>query len=219
MSGLAGFWRFDSKKADASHLERMVNAIRHRGPDSLGTWSNEALYLGHRLIGKASKRSPLPFLHPPSGLVITADARLDNAAEIAAELGLECQTPPVDTAARDAEVILAAYRKWGVHCPDRLLGDFAIAIWDPAKRRLFLARDPFGIRPLVYYHSPKLFAFGSEAKALLAHPDIPKVLNRKRVADYLVPWLESLSFDSTFFKNIHRLAPGSTLTITPETRS
>jgi asparagine synthase (glutamine-hydrolysing) len=218
MSGIAGFWRFDSNPPDASHLERMLDAIRHRGPKSVGTWSGGGLLMGHRLIAPVSERSPLPAIHAPSGLVVTADARLDNAAELASELGLDPRSLPADTAARDAGLILAAYRKWGKDCPDKLLGDFAFAIWDPGNRILFLARDPFGIRPLIYYHSPSLFAFGSEAKALLAHPEIPKVLNRGRVADYLVPWLEGLDFESTFFEKIFRLPAGSTLTISADTR-
>jgi asparagine synthase (glutamine-hydrolysing) len=218
MSGITGFWRFDSNQPDTSHLEQMLDAIRHRGPKSVGTWSGGGLLMGHRLIAPISERSPLPAIHAPSGQVITADARLDNAAELASELGLDHQSLPADPAARDAELILAAYRKWGKDCPDRLLGDFAFVIWDPGNRILFLARDPFGIRPLVYFHSPTLFAFGSEAKALLAHPDIPKVLNRARVADYLLPWLEGLDFESTFFERIFRLAAGSTMTISADTR-
>jgi asparagine synthase (glutamine-hydrolysing) len=218
MSGITGFWRFDSNPPDTSHLEQMLDAIRHRGPKSVGTWSGGGLLMGHRLIAPISERSPLPAIHAPSGQVITADARLDNAAELASELGLDHQSLPADPAARDAELILAAYRKWGKDCPDRLLGDFAFVIWDPGNRILFLARDPFGIRPLVYFHSSTLFAFGSEAKALLAHPDIPKVLNRARVADYLLPWLEGLDFESTFFERIFRLAAGSTMTISADTR-
>lgn len=216
MSGIAGCWHFDSGPANAAHLDRMLDAIRHRGPQCVGTWSCDSLSLGHRLIAPSSDRTPLPLLDPPSGQVITADARLDNASELAAELGLDYPYLPADTVARDAVLILAAYQKWGANCPEKLYGDFAFAIWNPVDRQLFLARDPFGIRPLVYFHSPALFAFGSEAKALLAHSDIPKVLNRARVADYLVPWLEALDFESTFFENIYRLPPGSTLTISAD---
>jgi asparagine synthase (glutamine-hydrolysing) len=149
----------------------------------------------------------LPRQHRESGLVITADARIDNRDDLIAELGLEYGHPTIT----DSELILEAYRKWGQECPQKLLGDFAFAIWDSRQQHFFCARDAMGVKCLYYFLSDSLFAFGSEIKALCCMPEIPKRLNELRILDYI-----ENSFDDraiTFYKDIYRLPPASRLVV------
>src|SRR3989441_8528576 len=137
--------------------------------------------------------------------VLTADARIDNRAELLAALGRGVE-------ATDAELILGAYQRWGERAPEHLLGDFAFAIWDGRREVLFCARDHFGVKPFYYHHAPgRLFAFGSEIKALLALAEVPRRLNETRVADYLVPLLEDKEI--TFYEEIVRLPPAHRMTV------
>lgn len=143
--------------------------------------------------------------------LITADSRLENHNSLAQSLGLEpkLQTP-------ESELILRAYLKWGQKCPAHLHGDFSFSIWDPLRQILFAARDRFGVKPYVYYHGTGTFIFASEANTILAFESVPKSINRKRIADFLVPWLEGINHSCTFFQNIHRLPPAHSLTLHPD---
>ncbi len=116
----------------------------------------------------------------------------------------------------DGELILRAYLLWADDCPKHLLGDFAFAIWDPRTPRLFCARDHMGMRQLIYHHAPgKIFAFATEADALVAHPKVPKRVNEARIADFLDD-LEGIDFISTFFEEVFRLPPASSLVVDAE---
>src|SRR5262245_20600165 len=162
----------------------MVASVAHRGPDASGSWCQGAVGLGHRMLWTTpeSLSEKLPLANQAGDLAITADARIDNRDELTAALGL-----PPHSGVTDSMLILLAYEHWGEHCPEKLLGDFAFAIWDGRKRVLFCARDHFGVKPFYYCHSGRLFAFASEIKALLSLPEVPRRLNEVRVADYLVP--------------------------------
>ena len=135
-------------------------------------------------------------------LVVTADARIDNRDELIAVLGLTGRPWEEIT---DAELILGAYRRWGERCPERLLGDFAFAIWDRRNQTLFCARDHFGVKHLYFYRSNPIFVFGSEIKALLCLPEVPRRLNEARLADYLMLISEDKS--ATLYQDIFRLPP------------
>jgi asparagine synthase (glutamine-hydrolysing) len=137
-------------------------------------------------------------------LVIAADVRLDNRAELCAALA------EPDTGQPDAALILAAYARWGEACAERLLGDFAFALWDTSEQSLFCARDYFGVRPFFYYHSPSLFAFASNLPALLQLPLVPRRISEQRVAGYLI---RRLDHDLTFYHDVQRLEAAHTLTI------
>ena len=142
------------------------------------------------------------FLHPESGCAITADARIDYRDELITTLGLERSPAEIG----DAELILSAYLRWGDRCPERLLGDFAFAIWDPRNHCLFCARDPFGMRPLYYHYSAtRRFVFASDARAILLLEHVPYRINEGRIADFLVPSLEWVDYESTFFEGVHRV--------------
>ncbi|HEY8491159.1 MAG TPA: asparagine synthase-related protein [Dehalococcoidia bacterium] len=206
MSGITGIYHPDGRPADAADLERMGHALARRGPAGAGCWVSGAVALGSRAArpGEAGA-GDLP-LAAEGALVLTADARIDNREELAAALGLHAG------AATDTELILAAYATWGERCPERLVGDFAFALWDGRRQALFCARDCLGVRPLYYHHSGRSFALASEIKALLALPQIPRRLNEERLGDYLLPRFQDLS--ATFYRGVHRLPPGHTLTVT-----
>jgi asparagine synthase (glutamine-hydrolysing) len=152
----------------------------------------------------------LPFER--DGLVITADARIDNREELIDSLQLKTHQPERIS---DSELILHAYQQWGEDCPAKLVGDFAFVIWDTTRRMMFCARDHIGLKPFYYYHRPNhLLAFASEIKGLLSLRGIPCELNETRIADFLTVNFENRR--STFFKNIYRLPAAHWLTATTE---
>jgi len=208
LSGIAGLFRRDGLPLDLPTLARMGEALAHRGPDAAGSWSEGAAGLVHRalLTTPDSLGETQPVVLEGGTLVGVADARLDNREALLESLGLENRSdPPLG----DAELLLRAYRRWGEACLEHLLGDFAFAVWDRERRRLFCARDPFGVRPLYYHDSERLFSFGSEIKALLSIEGVPRRLNLLRVAYFLEIATEDEA--PTFYEGIHRLPAGHAL--------
>ncbi len=211
MSGICGTIRLDGRNARDDDVAVMVAALHRRGPDRSGIACAGPAALGHALLATTpeSAAEPMPFIHPASGCMITADARLDNRAELIAALGID----PRGRMIGDGDLIVQAYLKWGTDCTERLLGDFAFAIWDARCRRLFAARDHTGMRQLIHHHrAGHLFAFASEADAIARHPDIPREINELRIADYLED-MESADLTSTFFRGTFRLPPAHALTL------
>lgn len=209
MSAITGIYRLDGSIAAREEIERMTDALAHRGPDDSGVWSEGAIALGHRMLWTTpeSLHEKLPRADD-SNLVITADARIDNRAELRPLLGLD------DAEVSDSEFILLAYKKWGEACTEHLIGDFAFAIWDTKQEKLFCARDHFGVKPFYYHHAPgQFFAFATEIKALW-ELSIPRELNETNVADFLI----GLDGDrvSTYFSDVFRLAPAHNLIVQRE---
>ena len=210
MSGICGMWAFDGEPPD---LGPMLTQLERRGPDATRQWRDGPVALGHTLLATTPEAlvEQLPLTDADSGCTITADVRLDNREELIAALGLRDEARTIG----DGELTLRAYLKWGEDCPKHLLGDFAFAIWDARARRLFCARDHMGMRQLNYCHVPgKLFAFATEAEALVAHPAVPKQINEGRIADVLDD-LEGVDFTSTLFGEVLRLAPAHVLIVGP----
>jgi len=191
-------------------VERMLASLAHRGPDGAGVWRDGPIGLGHRMLWTTpeSLQETLPLASKTGNLVLTADARIDNRDALIDILGFD-NRPPREIS--DSELILAAYEKWGVSCPERLLGDFAFAIWDGRQQVLFCARDPMGVKPFYYYHTTGAFVFASEIKAILCLPEVPRKLNEVKVADLLV----SMFHDhiSTYYQEVFRLPPAHSMTI------
>jgi asparagine synthase (glutamine-hydrolysing) len=205
MSGIAGIYFLDGRSVDNVDLERMVARLAHRGPDGKGVWSEGCVGMGLGMLWTTpeSLHEKLPLMNQRGDLVITADARIDNRAELIAKLNLT-DSPPGDIT--DSELILASYERWGERCTDKLLGDFSFAIWDGREHALFCARDHFGVKPFYYYYlSERIFAFASEIKALLCLKEVPRQLNEVRVADYLVSMFDDKAI--TFYQDILRLPP------------
>lgn len=137
------------------------------------------------------------------GWVAVSDARLDNRRALADELICDDH---------DDTVILYAYRRWGADCVHHLRGDFAFAVWDPSRSCLFLARDPFGVRPLFYARGHGRFAFASEARALLELPELDRSSSGERIAEFLRGDIAPL--DQTAWTGIFRLPAGFTAIVT-----
>jgi asparagine synthase (glutamine-hydrolysing) len=214
MSGICGQFNLDDAPVAEADLRAMSCILEKRGPEGTSRWHDGPVGLGYTLLATTPElqfeRQPLT--HPETGCVITADLRLDNRNELIAALGLRERRDPIG----DAELILLTYLEWGEKCLDRLLGDFALAIWDPRHQKLFCARDHFGLRPLYYHHTPgKHFLFASDARAILVLPQVPYKINEGRVADFLLPELEWIDYTSTFFDDVYRLPPGHQVTVTP----
>ncbi|MBE9213093.1 lasso peptide isopeptide bond-forming cyclase [Plectonema cf. radiosum LEGE 06105] len=211
MSGIMGLYYLDARPVEQQNLERMVDTLVHRGPDGADIWVDGSVGLGHRMLWTTPESiiEKLPLVNHTHDMVITCDCRIDNREELIAALELNNSSSEQIT---DSELILAAYEKWCGECPEHLLGDFVFAIWDQRKQRLFCARDHMGVKPFYYYYQPgKIFAFGSEIKALLCLPDVPQRLNEIKVGDYL----ESNFQDKvhTFYQDILRLPPACSLTL------
>ncbi len=211
MSAITGLHYLDGRPINRPDLERMGETLAHRGPDSVGVWNQGAVGLGSRILRTTpeSLHERLPLVSETGDLAITADARIDNRDELIAALGINGR-PREEIS--DSELILGAYERWGEGCPERLVGDFAFAIWDGRKQLLFAARDQMGIRPFYYYHrSDRAFAFASEIKALLAVPEVPRRLNETRVADFLGLQFEDKAI--TLYQEILRLPPAHCMTV------
>lgn len=210
MSAIAGIFYLDGRQVTSHQLGLLVNRLFDRAVDGSFIWSGGTVGLVQCLFVTAA---PKTFTNHPylvdeaAGLAITADARLDNRLELANSLGLqgkEAQSP-------DEYFILKAYEKWGGECPQRILGDFAFAIWDRSRHQLFCARDPIGVKPFYYYKSQHEFVFSSEIKAIFALDEVPRQLNELCVLDYLVDNRQDKEI--TFFQGISRLSPGSSLSL------
>lgn len=209
MSGIVGIYNLDGRPVEQTDIQRMVDSIAHRGPDGSGVWIDGSVGLGHRMLWTTpeSLHEKLPLTNKTGELTITADSRIDNRDELFSALNFNGR--PRETIA-DSEIILAAYEKWGKKCPEKLLGDFAFAIWDGKKKSIFCARDHFGVKPFYYFRSGKVFTFASEIKSLLCLPDVPRRLNEVAIADYLTSLAEDRNI--TFYKGILRLPPANAMT-------
>lgn len=205
MSAIVGAACFDSEPLDAKIPSQMLEMLAHRGPDASGVWCQEGVGLGQNALWTTpeSRNEHQPLCDRESGLTLVSDARLDNRDELISALRPDVRPLSEIT---DAELIVAAYQRWGEECPARLLGDFAFALWDEDHRAIFCARDPFGVKGLYYHHQDPHFAFASEIKALFKVPWVPRELNEERVADHLVTVADDQR--STFYRDIHRLPAG-----------
>lgn len=209
MCGIAGIFHLATPKpVDPGRIERMCDAIAHRGPDGHGVWVAPGVGLGHRrlsIIDLAGSPQPMASIDGQAMLVFNGE--IYNYRELREELratGAEFRTDG------DSEVILAAWRRWGPDCVSRLHGMFAFAIYDLAERSLFLARDRLGVKPLFLAPlSDGSLAFGSELKALTAHPLLRRDIDPLAVEDYLawgyVPDTRSI------LKGVQKLPAGHSL--------
>jgi len=211
MQGICGFFHLDGQRAAASCVDGMRMALV-RTQWSTGTTSHHGSLGLAGMHWAASEQpwvTPLVVRHDPSGCSIAAEARLDDRDALRKAIGLAADDP---ACTNDAALILHAWLRWKTRCIEHIEGDFAFAIHDPDQGGLFLARDRFGVRPLLYHYSPgRLIAFGSSTSSVLAHPGVPKTLDEGRIADFLVTELEGIDKTSTFHQGVQRLPPACSL--------
>ncbi|MBU8871972.1 MAG: asparagine synthase (glutamine-hydrolyzing) [Gemmatimonadales bacterium] len=185
---------------------RMIGVMRHRGPDEFGAWRDDSAFLGHaRLSIIDLETGQQPLCNEDGRYWITFNGEIFNYPELTAELeGLG----HVFRTRSDTETIIHAYEQWGQQCVDRFNGQFAFAIWDRRERRLFLARDRFGIRPLfLAWHDGRLL-FASEIKALRAYPGFAPEIDPTLVGEVFNYWVNIPP--ATVFRGVAQLPPGHT---------
>ncbi|MEP1421612.1 MAG: XrtA/PEP-CTERM system amidotransferase [Erythrobacter sp.] len=185
MCGIAGIFHSETPKpVDPIRVERMCEAMVHRGPDGSGVWTELGVGLGHRRLSIIDlEGSPQPMHSTDGRAVIVFNGEIYNYRKLRAELEREGATFRTQG---DTEVILAAWRRWGPDCLSRLDGMFAFALYDLDKRQLFLARDRFGVKPLFLSQlSDGSLIFASELKGLLTHPLMRRRLNPQALDAYM----------------------------------
>lgn len=210
MCGIAGAITADGSAPDRSRLERMADALAHRGPDGSGMHVSGAVGLVHRRLAIIDlETGDQPLFSGGEGeepLALVANGEIYNYRELAAEMpGVRLRT------GSDCEPPLHLYRREGIEGFDRLRGMYAIALVDPAAcpgGRLVLVRDPFGIKPLYYVEDESGFAFASEPAALVAGGYAKAVVNDRAIAEILQ--LQFSTGAATPFSAIRRVAPGET---------
>ncbi|MEM6266841.1 MAG: asparagine synthetase B, partial [Pseudomonadota bacterium] len=177
MCGIAGIIHAETPKpVDPVRVKRMCEALVHRGPDGEGVWTAHGIGLGHQRLSVIDLAgSPQPMLSADGRAVITFNGEIYNYRALRRELE---QAGARFATAGDTEVILAAWQRWGAGCLQRLDGMFAFVLYDLEQRKVLLARDRFGVKPLYLARlSDGGLAFASELKGLLAHPLLRRRLN------------------------------------------
>jgi asparagine synthase (glutamine-hydrolysing) len=217
MCGINGIVSFgaDAPLVDRDEVLRTREAMRSRGPDGAGLWfSNDGRTgLGHRRLSiiDVSERANQPMVSRDGRFVLTFNGEVYNFAELRAELERDGET--FDTTS-DTEVVLHLYAKWGAAMLSRLRGMFALAIWDLRARTLFLARDPYGIKPLYYANDGATFRFASQVKALLAGGNVSSARDPAGIVGFLLRGHVPEPF--TIYEAIRELPAGSWMIVTPD---
>ena len=214
MCGIAGTLTFDGQQPTVEAVQCMIDAIAHRGPDAQGVYISDAVGLGHRRLAilDLSDAGKQPMCDREGKLWITYNGEIYNFMEIRRELeGRGYHFGSLT----DTEVILNAYKEWGVDCIQRFNGMFAFALWDADQQRLWLARDRIGIKPLFYATNQGGFLFGSEIKAILAHPDFhQREIDYQALAYFLA--VNYTPAPNTLLANVRQLLPGHMLLVSPD---
>ena len=205
VSGIVGIVHFDGSPIDRRLLERLTAFQAFRGPDRQELWLDHHVGFGHTLLKttEQSETERQPF--SLDGKVwIVADARVDARRDLIAEL--ETHQAEALFNITDVELLLRAYQRWGENCVEHLLGDFAFAIWDGPRQRVFCARDHMGVKPFFYAHVGSIFVFSNTLDCIRQHPAVSERLNDLAIADFLI--LESNQDPATTsFADIQRLRP------------
>lgn len=214
MSAICGVVYLNARPTTPDTISSMLGTLAHRGSDAIGAWSKEGIALAHRMLHTTmeSLHEKQPLVQNEPLRVLVADARIDNRKELIALLELSA-----GTAATDSEIILGAYNRWGRDCAERLIGDFAFAVWDERTRTLFCARDPMGVKPFYYAADNRRFAFATEIKALLVLPEIDASIDPEQIACFMGWFHEERS--RTMYRAVNRLPAAHCLTVSPESIS
>lgn len=212
MCGLAGiFCRQGVIQSDVEIIERMNDLQIHRGPDDVGIYADDFCVLGHRRLAiiDLSKNGRQPFESDDRRFQLVYNGEIYNYLELRDELrqlGWQFRTKT------DTEVLLKAYLQYGEACLSKFNGMFAFGIYDTERKRLFLARDRVGIKPLYYINDDSKLYFASEIKAFRAVPLLKVSLNQQSLFDYLT-FNRTDIYDETFFNEVKRIPKGYFATI------
>jgi asparagine synthase (glutamine-hydrolysing) len=205
MCGITGIVRFDAQPVAVDTLVRMTRALSHRGPDDEGVMIDGSVGLGHRRLAiiDLSERAHQPMSTADRRFTISYAGEIYNYLELRAELHeLGC----IFHSDSDTEVLLQALATWGDACLPRLNGMFCFALWDHTRQVLWLARDRYGIKPLYMAQIPGAAVFGTEIKAILAHPAVQARLDLEGLVEYFT--FQNFLTDRTLFEGIKTVPPG-----------
>jgi asparagine synthase (glutamine-hydrolysing) len=210
MCGIAGILNFDGLPVDEAQMAQMCHLLRHRGPDDAGWFVQGALGIANtRLkIIDLSQSAHQPIFNEDRSVAVVLNGEIYNYRELRSEL---LKRGHVFRSQSDTEVIVHLYEEHGADCVEKLDGMFALAIWDTARRRLLLARDRVGKKPLFYYASATCIVFASEIKALFAQPAVPRTIDTKALPVLLA--FGYVPCPGSIYSGIRQLGPGSWLTI------
>ncbi|MGU3499870.1 asparagine synthase (glutamine-hydrolyzing) [Mycobacterium sp. C31M] len=203
MCGICGIWSTGDPDAETTRMDRMLGSIVHRGPDGAGRFSRPGLVLGMRrlaIIDLAGGDQPI--FNEDRSVAVVFNGEIYNFRELRADLE---RAGHRFTTRSDTEVLVHGYEQWGDDMLHRLVGMFALALWDEKRRRLLLARDRFGKKPLYYSRIGQEVVFGSEIKALLSS-GVPADLDETALQQYLA--LRYVPAPRTLFRTVSQLPPG-----------
>lgn len=217
MCGIAGILAGGSATPDelTAGVTAMTDALVHRGPDDAGEWldAEAGIALGHRRLNvvDVSEAAAQPFLSSCGRYVIVSDGMVYNAVGLREELIAAGRS---FRAGSDAEVVVEACAHWGIEtAARRLVGAFAFALWDREERSLTLVRDRLGVKPLYWADTGKSFLFGSELRALRAHPSFRVEINHDALAGFLR--LGYIGAPNSIYRGVFKLQPGRLITLHP----
>lgn len=214
MSGFAGIYDITGAPVERNVLARMLARVAYRGADAQDLWLEESVGLGCclRRITPESSQETQPLIDAQRNCVIVFDGRIDNRAELLSLFGI---TPEAACTMADAALVLHAYDRWAMQCPVHLIGEFAAAIWDARRQRLFCFRDALGVAPFYYHWNGRCLVLASAIKALFEAAAIPRRINESMIAEDL---LSDYRFDyreaeGTYFDAVKQLRPAHSLCI------
>lgn len=205
MCGIAGIVNLNGEPVSPPILQRMTDAIKHRGPDGEGHWIEGGVGFGHRRLAiiDLSPAGHQPMVSADHRYVLIYNGELYNFRELRSELeAAGCWF----RSRSDSEVVLNALAAWGPSAISRFNGMFALALWDRKERTLLLARDRYGIKPLYYAKQGMTFAFGSEQKALLEIPNFVRRINKAALLEYFT--FQNIFTNRTLIEDINLLPAG-----------
>lgn len=213
MCGIAGFWNLDGRLVNREELIRFTNQLAHRGPDGWDIHIEESANLGfgHRrlaIIDLNTGDQPMSYANGRYWIVFNGE--IYNFVELKQELESLGYSFNTDS---DTEVILAAFDKWGEDFQFKLNGMWALAIWDSHEQKLFVSRDRFGVKPMIYFFNGKRFAFASEMKAFLALEDFRAEYNPAVLANSLADATLVEGAEDCLFQGLNRVLGGHCLTL------
>ena len=210
MSGIVGIAGLDGAPAEEALLRRLTRSMRFRGPDAEDIRVEGSIGFGHTLLRTTfeSEAESQPCTLDGETWIV-ADARVDGRADLIKKL--ESKGQQVSSQQTDPELILHAYSAWGADCLQHLIGDYAFAIWDRKCRRLFCARDPFGVKPFYYALTDRFFVFSNTLACLRLHPGVSDELDERAVGDFLL-FGHNQNQSTTTFADIRRLPAAHSLT-------
>jgi len=208
MCGIAGIMHFNHEPVQRSMIQKMTDAMSHRGPDADGFFIEPDVALGHRRLSiiDLSDAANQPFTDNSGRYKLIFNGEMYNYAEVKPLLSdYDFKTTS------DTEVIIAAYIKWGPGCIQYFTGMFTFVIWDRQEKEIFLARDRMGVKPLYYFINENKLIFASEARAILATGEVKRKINHKALRDYFS--YQSVSYPFSMIEGIRQLEAGSWMRI------